>query len=146
MGCQPSASAGVQKKPGKSTPIGVSRPKPANARNTRESRMLSSHLPASSNSSHAVRESQSDFNIRGRASEPCVVIGSNFAPGTTAADIQSALEPVGGTMINCRVISSHPAVTAEMTFADQRGAKSVVSNFDNQTVRQLYACFGVSHC
>lgn len=61
-------------------------------------------------------------------------MGSNFAPGTTAADIQSALEPVAGRMLSCWVTSSHPTVTAEMEFADKAAADIVIANFHNQKV------------
>lgn len=66
------------------------------------------------------------------------MIGSNFAPGTTAADIQSALEPVGGAIVSCRVVSTYPTVTAEMAFAERQGAESVVANFHNQRVSTVY--------
>lgn len=66
---------------------------------------------------------------------PFVVTGSNFAPGTTAADIQSAVEPTSGPMLSCRVISPRPTVTAEMVFAERWTAETVVANFHNQRVR-----------
>ncbi|EGE78693.1 hypothetical protein RJZ56_000721 [Blastomyces dermatitidis] len=69
---------------------------------------------------------------KGSVSGPCVVLGSNFAPGTTAADIVSALEPVGGAILGCRIVSTHPEVTAEMTFEEGSGAESVVARFNNQ--------------
>lgn len=61
-------------------------------------------------------------------------MGSNFAQGTTAEDIQSAFEPVGGRMLRCRIIATYPAVMAEMMFADRRGAEDVVIKFNNQKV------------
>lgn len=64
-----------------------------------------------------------------------MVVGSNFAPGTTAADIQSALEPIAGPMLSCRVIGHHPMVTAEFEYADKWNAENVVANFHNQRVR-----------
>ncbi|KAI1909425.1 hypothetical protein LOZ53_003820 [Ophidiomyces ophidiicola] len=94
------------------------RPPPRHA--TREARLLSSALP------------ERDMNIRGRATGPTVVLGSNFAFGTTAEDIQSAFEPVGGQMLRCTLIATYPAVMAEMTFADRRGADNVVTKFNNQ--------------
>lgn len=63
-----------------------------------------------------------------------MVVGSNFAPGTTAADIQSALEPVSGPMLSCRVIAQRPTVTAEFAFAEKWTAENVVANFHNQRV------------
>ncbi|ODH26112.1 hypothetical protein ACO22_04813 [Paracoccidioides brasiliensis] len=72
------------------------------------------------------------YSIKGTASGPCMVLGSNFAPGTTAADIESALEPVGGRMLNCRIVSTHPIVVAEMVFEERSGAEAVVARFNNQ--------------
>ena len=64
-----------------------------------------------------------------------MVIGSNFAPGTTAADIESAMIPSGGEMQSCRIISSAPTVMAEMVFAEKHNAESVISTFNNKKVR-----------
>ena len=74
-----------------------------------------------------------EISIRGIAG-PYVVIGSNFAPGTTAADIESAMVPSGGEMQNCRIISSAPTVMAEMVFAEKHNAESVISTFNNKKV------------
>lgn len=63
-----------------------------------------------------------------------MVVGGNFAPGTTAADIQSALEPVSGPMLSCRVVGHSPSVTAEFAYADKWTAENVVANFHNQKV------------
>ncbi|PYH93249.1 hypothetical protein BO71DRAFT_399915 [Aspergillus ellipticus CBS 707.79] len=72
------------------------------------------------------------LQIKGVSSGPFVVVGSNFAPGTTAADIQSALEPVSGKISRCWVTAQHPAVTAEITFAEKHAAESAIANFHNQ--------------
>lgn len=75
------------------------------------------------------------MTIRGSSGTgPYVVIGGNFAPGTTAADIQSAVEAASGPMLSCNVISPRPTVTAEMVFAERLTAESVVANFHNQRV------------
>lgn len=76
-----------------------------------------------------------EISIRGTAG-PYVVIGSNFAPGTTAADIESAMVPGGGEMQSCRIISSAPTVMAEMVFAEKHNAESVISTFNNKKVYQ----------
>ena len=76
-----------------------------------------------------------EISIRGIAG-PYVVIGSNFAPGTTAADIESAMIPSGGEMQSCRIISSAPTVMAEMVFAEKHNAESVISTFNNKKVWQ----------
>jgi hypothetical protein len=70
--------------------------------------------------------------IKGAGAGPFIVLGSNFAPGTTAADIQSALEPAGGEMVSCRVTSQYPVVTAEMIFAERWGAENVIANFNGR--------------
>jgi hypothetical protein len=77
------------------------------------------------------------INIKGASSAPPVVIGSNFAPGTTAADIQSAIEPVSGKIISCWITSQKPTVTAEITFAETSSAEKAVANFHNQRVGRL---------
>lgn len=77
-----------------------------------------------------------DLSIKG-ASGPFVVVGRNFAPGTTAADIQSALEPTTGPMLSCRIVASHPSVVAEFAFAEKQTAELVIANFHNQRVTLL---------
>lgn len=76
-----------------------------------------------------------EISIRGTAG-PYVVVSSNFAPGTTAADIESAMVPSGGEMQSCRIISSAPTVMAEMIFAEKHNAESVISTFNNKKVWQ----------
>ncbi|KAJ5881957.1 uncharacterized protein N7529_000629 [Penicillium soppii] len=74
---------------------------------------------------------RNNISIKG-ASGPFVVVGQNFAPGTTAADIQSALEPVTGPMLSCRIIASSPNVVAEFAYAEKSAAELVVANYHNQ--------------
>jgi ribose 5-phosphate isomerase RpiB len=73
--------------------------------------------------------------IKGTGSGPSIVLASNFAPGTSAADIQSALEAFAGEIVSCQVTSHHPVVTAEIACAERWGAENVVANFNNQKVR-----------
>lgn len=73
------------------------------------------------------------MSIRGLAG-PYTVIAENFAPGTTAADIQSAMTPVGGSILKCVMTASNP-VTAEITFENKEGAENVIAQFHGQTVR-----------
>ena len=75
-----------------------------------------------------------ELSIRGLAG-PYVVMGSNFAPGTTAADIESAMVPSAGEMQSCRIITSTPTVIAEMVFVDKQSADSVIATFNNKKVR-----------
>lgn len=73
------------------------------------------------------------LSIRGLAG-PYVVMGSNFAPGTTAADIESAMVPTVGEMQSCKIITSTPTVIAEMVFADKSSADNVILTFNNKKV------------
>ena len=75
-----------------------------------------------------------EISIRGIAG-PYTVIGSNFAPGTTAADIESAMLPVGGEMQNCRILTAAPTVMAEMVFAEKENAEIVINTFNNKKVQ-----------
>ncbi|EGD95193.1 hypothetical protein TESG_02685 [Trichophyton tonsurans CBS 112818] len=115
------ASAGVKKQ----------QAKPTATRQTRESRLLSGVLPIIDNTDRTKTQGPG-LNIKGRASGPCVVIGSNFAPGTTAEDIEAAFSPTGGDILQCRITKSYPSVTAQMVFAERRGADSVVAAFNSQ--------------
>jgi len=71
---------------------------------------------------------------------PYIVIAKNFAPGTTAADIESATTPVGGVALSCRIISERPNVMVELIFETKEGADNVVDTFNNQNV-SLPWCF-----
>ncbi|OJI83977.1 hypothetical protein ASPTUDRAFT_120521 [Aspergillus tubingensis CBS 134.48] len=103
--------------------------RPPNKRRPDENRLLSALNPASGQAN--VRNG-GGLSIKGKGSGPFVVVGSNFAPGTTAADIQSALEPVSGPILRCWVTAQHPVVTAEITFAERQAAEGAVANFHNQ--------------
>jgi hypothetical protein len=74
------------------------------------------------------------MSIRGIAG-PAVVIAENFAPGTTAADIESAMAPVGGPILNCSVTTSASTVVAELMFETRDGADKVIEHFHDQIVR-----------
>ena len=80
-----------------------------------------------------------EFSIKGAAG-PYVVVGSNFAPGTTSADIQSTMEIVAGEMVSCAIITSYPTVMAEMVFQDRTCADKVVTTFNNQKVGAIGPC------
>lgn len=73
------------------------------------------------------------ISIRGLAG-PYTIVAQNFAPGTTAADIESAMVPIGGTVVSCRLISARPTVIAEIVFESKEGADNVIDTFNNQTV------------
>ncbi|KAH2257965.1 hypothetical protein KXW14_000128 [Aspergillus fumigatus] len=107
-----------------------SQPKRASKRRPDEERLLSALNPA--NGQSTVRDNPVGITIRGAGSGSFVVIGSNFAPGTTAADIQSAIEPLSGQILSCWITSQHPTVTAEITYADKWAAEKAIANFHNQ--------------
>jgi hypothetical protein len=75
----------------------------------------------------------SEITIRGAAGPYCVV-ASNFAPGTTAADIESVMAPVGGELSGCKLVSASPTVIAEMLFLDKTGADNVINMFNGKKV------------
>jgi len=77
------------------------------------------------------------ITIKGLAG-PFAVLAQNFAPGTTAADIESAMTPVGGLISSCRLVKTHPIVIAEIIFESKEGADRVIERFDKQTVSCLY--------
>ncbi|KAI4643602.1 hypothetical protein J4E93_006613 [Alternaria ventricosa] len=81
------------------------------------------------------------ISIRGAATGgPCTVIASNFAPGTTAADIEAVMTPIGGETLACRLLSSSPTVMVELQFVSREGAENVIATFNNQKAdgRLLY--------
>ncbi len=78
------------------------------------------------------------ISIRGAATGgPCTVIASNFAPGTTAADIEAVMSPIGGETLGCRLLSSNPTVMVELQFVSREGAENVIATFNNQKVGTL---------
>jgi hypothetical protein len=81
----------------------------------------------------------SGINIRGAAG-PYTVIASNFAVGTTAADIESVMAPIGGELVSCRLVTARPTVIAEMEFLDKAGAENVIAMFNGKKAdgRTLY--------
>ena len=76
----------------------------------------------------------SGISIRGMSKTGYTVVASNFAPGTTAADIEAVMAPVGGEMLYCKLTSAHPTVIAEMQFVDKNGADNVITMFNNRKV------------
>lgn len=77
------------------------------------------------------------ISIRGLAG-PFAVIGQNFAPGTTPADVESAMSPIGGDMVSCKVIKSQPFLMMEMVFSSKEGGERVVETFNNKTVSGFF--------
>ena len=65
-------------------------------------------------------------------------MAQNFELGTTAADIESAMTPVGGAMLSCRIVKSSPIVIAEMVFDSRDGADRVIHEFHNKVVSLVF--------
>ncbi|ERF75786.1 hypothetical protein EPUS_01616 [Endocarpon pusillum Z07020] len=82
-------------------------------------------------------QSGSGLSIRGTAG-PFVVQASNFAPGTTAADIEAAMHTVAidatgnSGLVTCRILTNNPTVMAEMIFSERYIADKVVETFNNE--------------
>ena len=75
-----------------------------------------------------------ELSIKGAASGPYIVVAQNFAPGTTAADIESVMLSVGGQMTSCKLAASNPTVIAEMAFVEKSGADKVIDTFNGKKV------------
>lgn len=65
-------------------------------------------------------------------------MASNFAPGTTSADIESVMRSVGGDLQFCRMMSNSPTVIAEIGFVDAGDADKVIETFNNKRVSFSY--------
>lgn len=76
------------------------------------------------------------MSIRGLAGL-YAVMGQNFAPGTTAADIESAMTPVGGEMFSCKIVKTTPFLLAEMVFSSKEGGERVIEMFHNKIVSDV---------
>lgn len=67
-----------------------------------------------------------------------MVQASNFAPGTTAADIEAAMQAVAmdttgnSGLVTCRILTNNPTVVAEMVFSERYIADKVVETFNNE--------------
>lgn len=78
----------------------------------------------------------SGLTIKGTAG-PFVVRASNFAPGTTAADIEAAVSPAAmddqgkNGFVSCRILTASPTVMAEMVFSERYIAERIVEKYNN---------------
>lgn len=113
---------------------------PKAARGTRNDRLYnalngSASSPALNGQFNIVgtAKTSAGISIRGLAG-PYIVMAKNLAPGTTAADIESAMTPVGGVVLGCRLVAERPKVIAELIFETKEGADNVVETFNNQNV------------
>ncbi|TQV92568.1 RNA-binding protein, rrm type [Cordyceps javanica] len=78
------------------------------------------------------QQQEQGISIRGIAG-PFAVMGQNFAPGTSPADVESAMTPIGGEMVHCAVVKTQPFLMMEMVFASKEGAERVMETFNNKT-------------
>lgn len=88
---------------------------------------------------NTARQEPSGFNIKGVATTgPYTVVASNFATGTTAADIEAVMAPIvqegGGDVLNCRVISGNPTVISELLIDRKEGAQNLIDMFNGKKV------------
>ncbi|KAF2764669.1 hypothetical protein EJ03DRAFT_331635 [Teratosphaeria nubilosa] len=113
----------------------ASRPRPRPAPQPQPTSLAPSDPDSDAKSNGLARAEENSgpgLNIRGAARGPWVVRASNFAPGTTAADIESVMFSTGGKMNYCRLVSSAPTVIAEMSFVEHDGAEKVIEMFNNK--------------
>ncbi|KAI2642691.1 hypothetical protein GGS21DRAFT_486514 [Xylaria nigripes] len=120
------------------TTLSKARPTAPRKRSDRKARLANALTrtaasPSNSQQQLNIHDSQdgNGFTIKGLAG-PFAVLAQNFAPGTTAADIESALTPVGGLIVSCRLVKNHPMVLAEIVFESKEGADRVIQRFDQQ--------------
>ncbi|KAF8466413.1 hypothetical protein BDZ91DRAFT_725363 [Kalaharituber pfeilii] len=72
----------------------------------------------------------SGFTIKGAAG-PFVVRASNLAPGTTAEDVKTAMQPLG-KIVSCIMLAASPTAMAEIVFEKKESADACVSQYNNQ--------------
>ena len=121
-----------------------SQPPPRAPKQTRTERLYASlnnsaSSPALNTQFNVVGTAKKGISIKGIAG-PYIVMAKNFAQGTTADDIESAMTSVGGVCTSCRIVSQHPKVIAEIIFESKEGADNVVSTFNNQNVSNMDGC------
>ncbi|KAI3343818.1 hypothetical protein F4824DRAFT_441364 [Ustulina deusta] len=120
------------------TTLPKTRPGAQNTRSNRTNKLANAFTRAAASSNNAQQMNVVDshdgrgITIKGLAG-PFAVLAQNFAPGTTAADIESALTPVGGLISSCRLVKTYPIVIAEIVFESKEGADRVIERFDKQT-------------
>ncbi|KAI5794328.1 hypothetical protein DFH27DRAFT_129988 [Peziza echinospora] len=77
-----------------------------------------------------IRGAASGFSIKGTAG-PFVVRASNFAPGTTAEDVKTAMLSLG-KIVSCIILSANPTVMAEIVFEKKDAAERCIAQYNNQ--------------
>ena len=81
------------------------------------------------------------LSIKGKANPgPTCVVASNFAAGTTEADIDMAFKPNDEILTSVRVLRQSPQVTAELVYAKREHAENIVAMFNGSMAdgKQLY--------
>jgi len=79
------------------------------------------------------KSADKEVSIRGIAG-PFSVLAQNFAPGTSAADVENAFTRVGGQILKCVVLKSEPFVLVEAVFASREGGALAINKFDGVMV------------
>lgn len=133
--------------PRQNRPSGPSRP-PTNSRPSYTQPLAdrANDVKSNGNAVDEAANGDSGMNIKGAASGPYIVIAQNFAPGTTAADIESVMLDVGGEMKSCKLVASNPTVIAEMAFLEKPGAESVIDTFNGKKVHKINVQVSTTGC
>jgi hypothetical protein len=78
------------------------------------------------------------ISIKGMSSN-YTVIAQNFAPGTTAADIEAVLVPdeTNAGLVRCRLVASNPTVIAEVVMTNREVAEDIIATYNNKKVRLM---------
>jgi hypothetical protein len=79
------------------------------------------------------KSADKEVSIRGIAG-PFSVLAQNFAPGTSAADVENAFTRVGGQILKCVVLKTEPFVLVEAVFARREGGELAINKFDGVMV------------
>ncbi|KPI45193.1 uncharacterized protein AB675_2490 [Cyphellophora attinorum] len=104
-----------------------------------------SHALDASNTSTSQRPTSKSggLSIKGKAG-PWTVVATNFAPGTTAADIEASISHTAVDddgqqgLISCHITSTQPVVTAEFVLTERTIADRIISTYNNQLADGRY--------
>ncbi|EED18529.1 hypothetical protein TSTA_122610 [Talaromyces stipitatus ATCC 10500] len=107
--------------------------KSTSSRRSREDRMVEDINGRKDTNVNVTPRKPTEITIKGTAATgPFVVVGRNFAPGTNAADIETAMEPVAGHIVGVHITSYTPYVNAQIACAEKWGAEAIVAQFNGQ--------------
>jgi hypothetical protein len=65
---------------------------------------------------------------------PYTVVAQNFSPGITAAVIKNAFQAIGGEISCCKIVATHPIITAEVAFVERAGAEKAIQIYNGTKV------------